>query len=579
MMFTNMDIVIPVVGFIAVCMSVPSGYWSFKYICSDLGLYFFAIVAYAVLSRFRGQAPAKKTCEEEECTTLHESSCDYVEDVAEVEESGLSVAKVEPPQFDVNKHVAEMQAFASARNIAGTMKTFRLIQKSGECLNSLMYNTVLQAWINCGNVQAAEDWMEDITEAAMADVMTFTIIIKALVSARAVDKAKGFMRKMRSAALQPNLAIFNEVLNGLTRESRCDEGLALLEEMHRDNVHPCSITLNTMVKMFNSSRSKDMCMDRVRRVLCKYNLEAHINGVDPGGGTCISSVSPVSAPLPRLAAVMSQAEDAKLPAHEMHVTGSLSQIKAVRRTLKQHGFLDKSESECWPLDGHWETDHGLTVIIEGKVVRWSGQRASRLRFTNEDRSACVLALYGEPTRGQLASSDLTPQSTKMIRWENGDVWHSYDGRVIGQDTLFLQTMSKTLRDIMQDKSYMARSVAMMRCVSKQALGVPSILEDTIMQFLGNDLYFVRVQFESKWNPSPSPSMVEDDDEYGELPPLPSLEEGSDICNAISRRHPRVGLRHCWAEKGANRCGQRTVVNGEEVDEDSFARHVKAVCWA
>jgi len=116
--------------------------------------------------------------------------------------------------------------------------------------------------------------------------------------------------------------------------------------------------------------------------------------------------------------------------------------------------------------------------------------------------------------------------------------------------------------------YSARAKASLRCVSKQALGLPSILDDTISQFLGNDLYYIRVQFESKWNPS-----ALDEDE------LPLTEADNDICGSLSRRHPRVGLRHCWAERDANKCGQRTLVNGEEVDENAFSRHVRAVQWA
>jgi len=250
------------------------------------------------------------------------------------------------------------------------------------------------------------------------------------------------------------------------------------------------------------------------------------------------------------------------------MTGSLAQIKGVRRTLKQKGFLDEAEKDASPLDGHWETDHGLTVVIEGKLVRWSGQRASRLRFTSKDRQTCALVLYGEATHGQLVLPALAPSATKTLRWDNGDVWHSYDGRTIGHDILFSQTMTKPLRDKMQDQMYRARANVMLRCVSKQSLGLPLIFEDAITAFLSNDLYYVRVLFESKWN---NPSRRNQDE-------MLSLETDTDICGIISRRHPRIGIRHCWAEVGSDCCGQRTLVNGEEVDEECFSRHIRAVSW-
>merc|ERR1719329_1146773 len=135
--------------------------------------------------------------------------------------------------------------------------------------------------------------------------------------------------------------------------------------------------------------------------------------------------------------------------------------------MKQHGFLDKMEADSSPLDGHWETDNGLTVVIEGKLLRWSGKRASRLRFTDNDRTACETRLYGEKACGHLVLPALDPTATKTLSWDNGDVWHSYDGRVIEQDTLFLQQMTKTLQDECQDEKQRECATAALQAVSRQ----------------------------------------------------------------------------------------------------------------
>jgi len=555
-MFSRGDVAITAVAVCAVSMILPSHYWSLSYICSDVGLYVFAAVAYFLLCQFRPKPAPKKLCQDKIATEVEVVTVSQVELSATVQDEAEEIEQHEEPKFNVTEHIDLMQKHASARNISGTIKVFRIIQQSGVCLNSLMYNIVLQAWINCGNIQAAEDWMEDIKEAGMADELSFNIVIKALVKAYALDKAKDALEGMQSASVQPSSTAFDEVLGGFARESRFSDGLALVENMHAQGAQPTGATLNNIAKLMNGARNIDQSCGRMQQILSKYNLD----------GT--GSLVPV--PWPRLAALISQAKVAMAAscAHEVHVTGSFPQIKAVRRRLKQQGFLDKSESCAWPLDGHWETDHGLTVVVEGKMVRWSGQRASKLRFTNEDRSKCTLMLYGEVAQGTLVSPALAPDASKSLRWNNGDVWHSYGGRVIGSDTLHAQTMTKMLKDNVQDQMYSARAKASLKCVSKQALGLPSILDDTISQFLGNDLYHIRVQFESKWNPS-----ALDEDE------LPLTEADNDICGSLSRRHPRVGLRHCWAERDANKCGQRTLVNGEEVDENAFSRHVRAVQWA
>lgn len=476
-------------------------------------------------------------------------------------------------QFDTSKHVELMRKFAVERNVGGAMRTFGLIKQSGSP-SSLMYNIVLQACINSGNIQAAEDWMDEVKDAGMADQSSFQILIKALVASHNIQKAYDILMSMRGAGVQPEITTINEVLGGFARENLIGQAFSMLKEMNIksdeqwDGVQANSVTLNAIVKLINASRDTNIKLDFVQGILSKYKLEANTREARSAARRSSNLESPLPVPLPFLSGVAAHSKDAKEAscAHHIEVAGSLSKIKAVRRTLKQLGFLDK-EKGPWPLDGHWETSHGLTVVIEGKMVRWSGRHASKLRFTSQDRTACVLSLYREATQGQLVEGH-GPMTQISLRWSNGDIWYPCDGRAIGQHVLCCQTMSRTSRDEMQQQLYRARARAVLKCVSRQALQMPAVFEDAITQFLGIDLYFVRIRFESSWNPS----KVDEDE-------LPISDSSTDICDSISRRHPQIGLRHCWADRSADACGQRALVNGEELDEPCFNRHIGAVSWA
>lgn len=534
-MLTNVDVAVCVTVVCAVAAAAFKNGWSLGYITGEIQVCVLPLVAYWVLSHFRQNA-----------TVVKQKS-------AQIKD------------FEDSQELELMKKYSFQGNINAAMCSFRAMQLRGQCLSSFMYNTVLQAFVNSGNVQGAEDWLEEMKLEGMADELSFNILIKALVTAHAMERAMELLGEMKTAGLKPSAAEFNEVLGGFARESRFKEADSLLEEMQTQSVEPTSGTRNTIVKLMNASRDTNLRTSRVRKLLHRYNLEKKNLGKETHG-----SDSPV--PVPGLAGVISRSNGATSThascSHEIHVTGSLSHIKSVRKTFKQLGFLDKAEGDSWPLDGHWETDYGLTVVIEGKVVRWSGQKASRLKFSGKDRRACVLRLYGVETHGHLVSPAQALDATKTIVWDNGDVWNSYEGRVIGQDALYSQSMTKTLHDQTQDQMYCARASAVLKSVSKQALGVPSILEKTIVQCLGSGLYYFRVLFESRGS-----SSTLDEDE------LPSTDvPNADICDSISRRHPLVGLRHCWADRVANSCGQRTVVNGEEVDEDCFSRHVNLVSW-
>jgi len=443
-----------------------------------------------------------------------------------------------------------MQRHAATKNIKGTLDEFRLIQRSGESLTSLMYNTVMRAWIKCGNVWAAENWMDEIKVGGMVDENSFVILTKALVMVRDLDKASALLDDMREVGLPPSSAIFDELLIGLARGGLFNEGMNLLQGIDVASVQPTSFILHMISELVNNARQINHSCTSMRQIFLKFELELNL------AKSTDQKLQHDTSQLPLLAVAALQTEkSATVPCvHDVEIKGSLSRVKAVRRTLKQHGFLDKSEEDAWPLDGHWQTDHGLTVVIERKIVRWSQQRASRLCFTSSDRCECELSVYGERTRGHL-TQPIASGAPRALKWDNGDVWHSYGGRVIWQTTLFSQSMTKILRDRLQDRACRERAAAVLKCVSRQGLHMLStVLESTLLEYLGNDLYFLRVHFESN-----------------------SIR--ADVFNTISCGHPRVGFRHCWVKPSTGSLGQQTIVNGDLTDELSFNRHINAVSIA
>lgn len=383
--------------------------------------------------------------------------------------------------LDVIKQSALMWKYAAQRNIKDTLRTFRLIEQSGACLNSAMYNAVLWAWIKCGNIWAAESWMDEIKEAGVADESTFVILLKALLSIRDLDKAQELRQDMREQGVLASAATFEVMIRGLMRGGCFNEGISLLKEMDAAGVQASSSMSSTIAELMNSARNVNQSFTSIWEILVKHSFDNPKKSADP-------------LQVPCLAAVISQASGATSSAgtyiHKVEIKGTLARLIAVRETLKQDGFLDKSEQDSSALDGHWQADHGLNLIIEGNVIN--------------------------------------------------------------QTTLFSQSMTKPLRDKAQDEAFRAQTGAALKCVSKQGLPMPSMLEDSLLQYLGNELYFVHVDFEINTH-------------------------RADIFDGISCRHPRIGIRHCWAKPSSGSCGQRALVNGElEADEACFNRHISAV---
>merc|ERR1719321_1636521 len=105
-----------------------------------------------------------------------------------------------------------IRSCASEGNLKGSMEAFELLKGSGAEMNSIIYNTVLDACVQCRNLRAAEAWMEQTKEAGMADVVSFNTLIKAHLQSGHFDRARRLMDEMRKQGLQPNRVTFNELI-------------------------------------------------------------------------------------------------------------------------------------------------------------------------------------------------------------------------------------------------------------------------------------------------------------------------------------------------------------------------------
>jgi hypothetical protein len=226
-------------------------------------------------------------------------------------------------------------------------------------------------------------------------------------------------------------------------------------------------------------------------------------------------------------------------ANVIDISGTFPQVKAARRTLKKHGIMDTCDCSRFPLDGHWKTEHGLVVVIERKTVRWTPQRASRLRFEGIDRRSCSLSMYGELVQGRLVS-ELIPGVAKSLEWSNGTVWHCHDGNLVGQATLLSQTMTKIERDVSRDEIIRSSMGSALQLVSKSGLQLPADCVHDVLQCMGSTTYFVQVRFRSHENP-----------------PWAAGEE-FDFLSRLAQHHPLCKIRHEWTGGSQGLRGQRII---------------------
>ncbi|CAE7432375.1 unnamed protein product [Symbiodinium natans] len=157
---------------------------------------------------------------------------------------------------DVAKHITMIRSCAVEHNLEGAMNVFQSLKNSAAELNSVVYNTVLDACVECSRLEKAEAWMEQMKKDGMADVVSYNTLIKAHLQAGHMGKARALVEEMRVAQLQPNCITFNEIVNATVsspdRRVR-GEVWKVIHEMQAAGVKPNQVTCSILLKNLNGS--------------------------------------------------------------------------------------------------------------------------------------------------------------------------------------------------------------------------------------------------------------------------------------------------------------------------------------
>jgi pentatricopeptide repeat protein len=167
--------------------------------------------------------------------------------------TALANKLLEASPSDVAKHITMIQKCASERNLSGAFSIFESLKQSGVDLNSVVYNTVLDACVQCRDLKAAEKWMETTRQAGMVDVVSYNTIIKAHLLNHNSTKARSLMDEMRLTGVQPNRVTYNELLNCvIAGRGRKEEIWEIVREMKDAGITPNHVTCSILLKNLNA---------------------------------------------------------------------------------------------------------------------------------------------------------------------------------------------------------------------------------------------------------------------------------------------------------------------------------------
>lgn len=157
---------------------------------------------------------------------------------------------------DVSNHIAMIRSCATAGNLKGAMDVFETLERNQVELNRVTYNTVLDACVECHNLKAAEEWMQRIKTAGMADVVSYNTLIKAYLATGNFEKARSMMNAMSKEGHQPNRVTFNQLINSTFAQRDRNLLWSLIDEMQAAAVKPNRVTCSILLKRLNANSAE-----------------------------------------------------------------------------------------------------------------------------------------------------------------------------------------------------------------------------------------------------------------------------------------------------------------------------------
>lgn len=162
-----------------------------------------------------------------------------------------------PSDASASKYVAEIKLCGRKRDLRGANDVFNKMKGSGIPLNTLVYNCLLDACIQCGDLSGALQHFQQMKKLDFVDVVSYNTVLKAYLGLNKIEEAQALLREMSARGLPANKVTYNELLHArvLAKDRR---GMwTLLEEMRntgiKANAVTCSILLKSLTENSHSS--------------------------------------------------------------------------------------------------------------------------------------------------------------------------------------------------------------------------------------------------------------------------------------------------------------------------------------
>lgn len=325
-------------------------------------------------------------------------------------------------------HYAEVAAQAKAirtcgkkGDLASALSIYARLRQSGHGTNNLVFNSLLDTCVACGNLGEAEKYFEQAKERKCVNVVSFNTMMKGYLAQKDVERAEGLLQELAARGLTATQASYHGLIQHRLQVGDRLGAWKMVDEMESRGLNPNSKTGSIMLRGAMNAHEAEVC-----RVLKMIQVMS-----TPIDGALFSTVVEACLKIDRvdyLSAVRSKCAEQGEPlgltapvycsmiraygkAHDVSTVWSLwNEMLAHQVTLTPIALgcmvealvaNRKPEDARQVVDGLWaaESLRGLVnTVVYSTIIKG---------FANKRQPDCVMSLYAEMNARRIRPNHVT----------------------------------------------------------------------------------------------------------------------------------------------------------------------------
>merc|ERR1719158_1939424 len=162
--------------------------------------------------------------------------------------ASMTQALLEQGSGNLHEHVTMIKACSRKQDLRGAKQAFDRLKTSGAPLSPLIYNCLLDACIQCGDMPSAEEHFAQMKQLNYADVVSYNTLLKAYLTQHRSEEAQRLLQEMSKQGLPANRVTYNELLNAKVMSKDRRGMWKLVEDMKAAGTSPNAVTCSILLK-------------------------------------------------------------------------------------------------------------------------------------------------------------------------------------------------------------------------------------------------------------------------------------------------------------------------------------------